>query len=97
MVPRQSAPQQIRDMILMVVLFIFVLPPTVIMDVPVWSYVHWRNCPPKEHFVIPLVVLQMILSHSMNIAGSIRITSSILMIAPLAISIHMELMISMSE
>jgi hypothetical protein len=49
------------------------------------------------HPVIPIVVLQMTLSNSMNIAGSIKMTSSILMIAPLAISIHMELMISMSE
>jgi hypothetical protein len=39
----------------------------------------------------------MTASNSMNIAGRTNITSSILIIAPLAISIHMELMISISE
>jgi hypothetical protein len=46
---------------------------------------------------MPTVVLQMTASSSMNIAGRTKITSSILIIAPLAISIHMELMISISE
>ena len=52
------------------------------------SYLMW---------VMPTVVLQMNLSSSMNMAGRMKITSSILTTAPRAISIHMELTISMSE
>lgn len=47
--------------------------------------------------VIPRVVLQMILSNNINNAGRTKMTRSILIIAPLAMSIHIELMISMSE
>jgi hypothetical protein len=36
-------------------------------------------------------------SKSMNIAGKAKITSSMLITAPLAISMHIELIISMSE
>ena len=48
-------------------------------------------------FAMPSVVLQMILSNSINIAGRAKITRSTLIIAPLAINRHIELMISMSE
>ncbi len=46
---------------------------------------------------MPSVVLQMILSNSINIAGRTKITRSILITAPRAISIHIELIISISE
>ena len=45
----------------------------------------------------PLLVLHMILSNSMNIDGSMNITTSILTIAPRAIRSQSELMISISE
>ena len=39
----------------------------------------------------------MALSHSISIAGSINATISTLIIAPLAMSMHMELIMSISE
>lgn len=44
-----------------------------------------------------MVVVHMILSQSISHAGSITVTSIMLIIAPLAMSIHMELIISISE
>ena len=46
---------------------------------------------------IPIVVAHIGLSHSRSSAGNRNMTHSILTRAPRAISIHMELMISMSE
>jgi hypothetical protein len=46
---------------------------------------------------MPAVVAQMILSKSISRAGRTKITDNILIIAPRAISIHIELIISISE
>jgi hypothetical protein len=46
---------------------------------------------------MPAVVAQMTLSNSISRAGRTKMTDSILMIAPRAMSIHMELMMSRSE
>ena len=45
----------------------------------------------------PQVVTEISLSKSISMAGRIRMTQNILTTAPLAISMHMERMISMSE
>ena len=44
-----------------------------------------------------MVVTPISLSQSINNAGSMNITHNILITAPLAISIHIELIMSMSE
>ena len=45
----------------------------------------------------PLLVFTITLSNTMNIDGNTKMTTIILMIAPLAINIHTELIISIFE
>ena len=72
----------------------FILPHSAFGEEPVCR---GAGAAPLSAFFIPQVVWQISLSHSISNAGRMNTTLRTLMMAPRAISIHMELMISISE